>query len=181
VPMTVRPVQQPHPPLWYGVGSEESIQWCAENGVNAVTLFLGERVRWVTDLYRSHWKGCEADMPLLGVNRHIVVAPTDEEAMDLARPAYACWRQHMGKLWYERTGAFPLEDFLPPEWDAAQAMGQGCAGTPETVRAFVAKEIEVGRVTYFVSGFAFGTLPVEAAIRSAELFASEVIPALGGD
>jgi len=42
----------------------------------------------------------------------------------------------------------------------------------------VAREIEVGRVTYFVSGFAFGNLPVAAAIRSAELFASDVIPAL---
>jgi alkanesulfonate monooxygenase SsuD/methylene tetrahydromethanopterin reductase-like flavin-dependent oxidoreductase (luciferase family) len=179
VPMTVHPVQLPHPPMWYGVGSPESIQWCAENGVNAVTLFLGERVRWVTDLYREHWQGSEADMPLLGVNRHIVVAPTDEEAMALARPAYARWRQHMGKLWYERAGSFPLEEHLPLEWDAAQAMGQGCAGTPETVRAFVAREIEVGRVTYFVSGFAFGDMPVAAAIRSAELFASEVVPALG--
>ena len=178
VPMTVRPVQQPHPPLWYGVGSAESIKWCAQNGVNAVTLFHGERVRWVTDLYRSEWQGSEADMPLLGVNRHVVVAPTDAEAMELARPAYALWRQHMGKLWYERTGTFPLEDHLPLEWDAAQAMGQGCAGAPETVRSFVAREIEVGRVTYFVSGFAFGNLPVAAAIRSAELFASEVIPAL---
>jgi alkanesulfonate monooxygenase SsuD/methylene tetrahydromethanopterin reductase-like flavin-dependent oxidoreductase (luciferase family) len=29
--MTIRPVQQPHPPLWYGVGSAESIKWCAHN------------------------------------------------------------------------------------------------------------------------------------------------------
>jgi alkanesulfonate monooxygenase SsuD/methylene tetrahydromethanopterin reductase-like flavin-dependent oxidoreductase (luciferase family) len=56
--------------------------------------------------------------------------------------------------------------------------GPGLRGTPETVRAFVEREIEVGRVTYFVSGFAFGSLPVEAALRSAELFASEVMPAL---
>ena len=104
-------------------------------------------VRWVTDLYRSEWQGSETDMPLLGVNRHVVVAPTDAEAMELARPAYALWRQHMGKLWYERTGSFPLEEHLPLEWDAAQAMGQGCAGAPETVRSFVAREIEVGRVT----------------------------------
>jgi alkanesulfonate monooxygenase SsuD/methylene tetrahydromethanopterin reductase-like flavin-dependent oxidoreductase (luciferase family) len=180
VPMAVRPVQQPHPPLWYGVGSEESIRWCAQNGVNAVTLFHGERVRWVTDLYRSEWRGSEVDMPLLGVNRHIVIADSDEDALALARPAYPLWRQNMAKLWIERLGSFPLETHLPLEWDAAQAAGQGCAGTPETVRAFVEREIEVGRVTYFVSGFAFGSLPMAAAARSAELFAAEIAPAFGG-
>jgi alkanesulfonate monooxygenase SsuD/methylene tetrahydromethanopterin reductase-like flavin-dependent oxidoreductase (luciferase family) len=179
VPMTVRPVQRPHPPLWYGVGSPDSVRWCAQNGVNAVTLALGERVREITDLYRSEWSGSEADMPLLGINRHIVVAETDEEAMALARPAYALWRRNIAKLWYERAGAFPLEAHLPPEWDAAQAMGQGCAGSPASVRAFVEREAEYG-ITYFVAGFAFGNLPVAAATRSAELFAQHVIPAFAG-
>ena len=176
VPMALRPVQRPHPPLWYGVGSPESIRWCAHNGVNAVTLALGERVRQITDLYRAEWSGSEADMPLLGINRHIVVAETDEEAMALARPAYALWRRNIAKLWYERAGSFPLEAHLPPEWDAAQTMGQGCAGSPASVRAFVEQEAEYG-ITYFVAGFAFGDLPVEAATRSAELFARHVIPA----
>jgi alkanesulfonate monooxygenase SsuD/methylene tetrahydromethanopterin reductase-like flavin-dependent oxidoreductase (luciferase family) len=178
VPMTVRPVQRPHPPLWYGVGSPESIRWCAHNGVNAVTLALGERVRQMTDLYRAEWAGSEADMPLLGVNRHIVVAETDAEAAALARPAYALWRRNIARLWYERTGAFPLEAQLPPEWDAAEAKGQGCAGSPATVRAFVEREAQHG-ISYFVAGLAFGDLPVEAAIRSAELFAGEVAPAFG--
>jgi alkanesulfonate monooxygenase SsuD/methylene tetrahydromethanopterin reductase-like flavin-dependent oxidoreductase (luciferase family) len=176
--MTVRPVQQPHPPLWYGVGTPESIRWCAHNRVNAVTLALGERVRQFTDLYRAEWPGSEADMPLLGVNRHIVVADSDEQALELARPAYALWRRNIAKLWYERAGSFPLEAQLPPEWDEAQAMGQGWAGSPASVRAFVEREAEHG-ITYFVGGFAFGDLPVEAALRSAELFASEVAPAFG--
>jgi len=176
VPMTVRPVQQPHPPLWYGVGSPDSIKWCAQNGVNAVTLVHGERVREVTGLYRSEWAGSEADMPLLGVNRHVVVAETDEAAMALARPAYAMWRRNIAKLWLERAGSFPLEAMLPLEWDEAQARGQGCAGSPQSVRAFVEREVGYG-ITYFVSSFMFGDMPVEAAMRSAELFAAEVMPA----
>jgi alkanesulfonate monooxygenase SsuD/methylene tetrahydromethanopterin reductase-like flavin-dependent oxidoreductase (luciferase family) len=172
VPMTVRPVQQPHPPLWYGVGSPESVTWCARNGVNAVTLAHGEAVRRMTDLYRAEWAGSAAAMPLLGVNRHIVVAESDAAALALARPAYALWRRNIAKLWLERTG------HLPVEWDEAQAKGQGWAGSPATVRAFVQREAEHG-ITYFVSGFAFGDLPVEAAIRSAELFVAEVVPAFG--
>ncbi len=62
----LRPVQRPHPPLWYGAGSPDSIRWCAQNGVNMVTLALGERVRQATDLYRAEWQGAPEAMPLIG-------------------------------------------------------------------------------------------------------------------
>ena len=176
VPMALRPVQRPHPQLWYGAGSPDSIRWCARNGINMVTLALGERVRQSMDLYRSEWAGAAEDMPLIGVSRHVVVAGSDDEAKALARPAYARWRRNMAWLWEERGQAFPLTAHLPLEWDEAEAMSHGCAGSPATVRAFVEREAERG-ITYFVSAMAFGSLPLEAVIRSAELFAAEVMPA----
>jgi alkanesulfonate monooxygenase SsuD/methylene tetrahydromethanopterin reductase-like flavin-dependent oxidoreductase (luciferase family) len=176
VPMALRPVQRPHPPLWYGAGSPDSIRWCARNGVNIVTLALGERVRQATDLYRTEWQGAPEAMPLMGVSRHIVVADSDEAGRALARPAYARWRRNMAKLWEERGGGFPLAGHLPEEWDQAQAMGHGCAGSPATVRAFVEREVGKGGVSYFVSAFAFGDLPLDAALQSVELFAAEVMP-----
>lgn len=181
VPMALRPVQRPHPPLWYGAGSPDSIRWCARNGVNMVTLALGERVRQATDLYRGEWQGAAEAIPLMGVSRHIVVAATDAEAQALARPAYARWRRNMAKLWEERGSGFPLGGHLPFEWDAAAAMGHGCAGSPATVRAFVEREAAEGGINYFVSAFAFGDLSREAATRSIELFATEVMPAFAGD
>ena len=179
VPMALRPVQRPHPPLWYGAGSPDSIRWCAQNGVNMVTLALAERVRQATDLYRSEWAGAPEAMPLMGVSRHIVVAESDAAAKTLARPACGRWRRSMAKLWEDRGKGFPLAGHLPMEWDAAEAMGHGCAGSPDTVRAFVEREAREGGITYFVSALAFGDLPVDAAIRSAELFAAEVMPAFG--
>ena len=176
VPMALRPVQRPHPPLWYGAGSPDSIRWCAQNGINMVTLALGERVRQAMDLYRSEWAGTAADMPLIGVSRHVVVAETDAEAEALARRAYARWRGSMARLWEQRGSGFPLAAHLPLEWDAAAAMGHGCAGSPATVRAFVEREAAAG-ISYFVSALAFGDLPTEAAIHSATLFAGEVMPA----
>lgn len=177
VPMALRPVQRPHPPLWYGAGSPDSIRWCARNGVNMVTLALGERVRQATDLYRSEWAGAASAIPCMGVSRHIVVAPDDAEAKELARPAYARWRRSMAKLWEDRGTGFPLGGHLPMEWDDAEAMGHGCAGSPETVRAFVEREVADGGINYFVSALAFGDMPMDAATRSAELFAAEVMPA----
>jgi alkanesulfonate monooxygenase SsuD/methylene tetrahydromethanopterin reductase-like flavin-dependent oxidoreductase (luciferase family) len=178
VPMALRPVQRPHPPLWYGAGSPDSIRWCARNGVNIVTLALGERVRQATDLYRSEWQGEPEDLPLMGVSRHIVVADSDEEARALARPAYVRWRRNMAKLWEERGGGFPLAGHLPEAWDQAEAMGHGCAGSPATVRAFVEREVAQGGITYFVSAFAFGDLPLDAVLHSVDLFAAEAIVGL---
>jgi len=180
VPMALRPVQRPHPPLWYGAGSPDSIRWCAQNAINMVTLALGERVRQGTDLYRSEWQGAPEAIPLMGVSRHIVVAPSDEEAVALARPAYARWRGSMARLWEDRGEGFPLGGHLPLEWDAAAGMGHGCAGSPETVRAFVEREVAEGGINYFVSALVFGDLPLDAALRSAELFARHVMPALTG-
>ncbi|HEY6815571.1 MAG TPA: LLM class flavin-dependent oxidoreductase [Croceibacterium sp.] len=180
VPMALRPVQRPHPPLWYGAGSPDSIRWCARNAINMVTLALGERVRHATDLYRAEWQGPAAEMPLMGVSRHIVVADSDEQALALARPAYARWRRSMALLWEQRGSGFPLAGHLPAEWDAAAAMGHGCAGSPDTVRAFVEREAEQGGITYFVSALAFGDMPLDAVTGSAGLFARHVMPAFAG-
>ncbi|OYW47023.1 MAG: hypothetical protein B7Z33_01265 [Sphingomonadales bacterium 12-68-11] len=176
VPMAVRPVQRPHPPLWYGAGSPDSIRWCAHNGVNMVTLALGERAAQSAALYRAGWAGAPEAMPLVGVSRHMVVADSDAEALALARPAYARWRGNMARLWEERGGGFPLAAHLPEQWDDAAAMGHGCAGSPETVRTFVAREAERG-FSYFVAALMFGDLPLDAALHSAELLAGEVMPA----
>ena len=179
VPMALRPVQRPHPPLWYGAGSPDSVRWCAQNGINMVTLALRERVRQVTDLYRTVWEGAPDAIPLMGISRHIVVADSDARAQALARPAYARWRGSMARLWEDRGVAFPLAAHLPPDWQAAEAMGHGCAGSPETVRAFVAREVAQGGINYFVSALAFGDLPLDAVLRSAELFATCVMPGAG--
>jgi len=41
VPMPLKPMQQPHPPLWYGISRPETVSWAVANDVNVVT-FLRE-------------------------------------------------------------------------------------------------------------------------------------------
>lgn len=180
VPMTMRPIQRPHPPLWYGAGSPESIIWAAHNGVNIVSLALGDRVQQVSGLFRKEWAasgGAPDNLPLVGISRHIVVADSDGEARDLARPAYARWRSSLARLWEDRGTGFPLGDLYPDEWDAAEAMGHGCAGSPAKVRDFVIGEVTGGGINYMAGWFAFGDLRTQQVARSAQLFAQEVMPA----
>ena len=54
--------------------------------------------------------------------------------------------------------------------------GLAAVGSPETVRALLASEIEQSGVNYLLCRFAFGDLTLQESMRSVELFAAEVMP-----
>lgn len=180
VPMLQRPVQQPHPPLWYGTNTPGSVARCAQQRLNMLTLLSGDVPRTMMQDYRDAYRasgGEEADMPFIGVGRHVVVADSDEEALAIARPAFARWRASFVQLWEARGAMNPFVAATPQDWDALEARGAGCAGSPETVRAFIAREAETVSFNYYMAQLAFGDMTVAQVRRSAELFGAEVMPA----
>jgi alkanesulfonate monooxygenase SsuD/methylene tetrahydromethanopterin reductase-like flavin-dependent oxidoreductase (luciferase family) len=111
VRIEARPLQQPYPPLWFAPTEPGRAADAARLKGNMVTLSPNAGVKALTENYRAAWQaqGDEAaDLPLLGVFRHVVVADTDGKARDLARPAYRRWRRHMAFLW--EWGGLPLPD-----------------------------------------------------------------------
>jgi alkanesulfonate monooxygenase SsuD/methylene tetrahydromethanopterin reductase-like flavin-dependent oxidoreductase (luciferase family) len=62
------------------------------------------------------------------------------------------------------------------EFDTLQAMGMGVAGTPDTVACYIETAVAQTGITYFVCDMAFGSIPYDAASRSVDLFAREVMP-----
>lgn len=185
VPITSKPYQQPHPELWYGILTPDTTAWAAQHNVNLVTLALNDGARLIADRFRAEWArlGKPADqLPLVGVSRHIVVAETDEEAKEIARRAYKKWVANFDHLWLAngmsvRQAYPPIAALYPETWDEVEAVGNGCAGSPETVRRFVLIEAERTTMSYLVSWFAFGDLSVQQVTRSAELFSQHVMPA----
>ncbi len=180
VRIAARPVQQPHPPLWFAPTEPSRAADAARLKGNMVTLIPDAGVKALTDAYRAAWQAdgnSAADMPLLGVFRHVVVAESDAKALDIARGAYRLWRHHMAFLWEWAGIAFPIGAVYPTEFDALVGMHMGVAGTPETVRRYIAETVEKTGITYFVGDMIFGSLPYEAAARSVDLFAKEVMPA----
>jgi len=178
-PMVLRPYQKPRPPLWYGIGNPESAVWAAENSVNVVSLLPAGIARRTLDRYREEWARlgrAEADLPFLGLARHIVVAETDEEARRIARAAFPRWRKSFSALWDERGIPFPFE--FPWEWDGLAERHLCCAGSPRTVREFLAQQASEARATLFLCHFIFGTIGYEDALKSLTLFAEQVAPAL---
>ncbi len=180
VPMLQRPTQRPHPPLWYGTNVPASAARCAREGLNMVTLLAGEPMQATISGYKQAYAqsgGVPEDMPLVGVGRHIVIADSDEQALALARPAFARWRASFVHLWEQRGGDNPFVRNFPQDWEALEATGAACAGSPERVREFVLRDAEFGGYSCFLAQLAFGDLGVAAVTRSAQLFGSEVMPA----
>src|ERR1700756_3114002 len=100
--MVRKPVQKPYPELWYGTSRPDSIPWAAEHRAHIVTLRDTTQARAIIDLYKTEWRKhgrSEAELPLRGITRHIVVAESEAVARDIARRAYRPWRRHMELLW----------------------------------------------------------------------------------
>jgi alkanesulfonate monooxygenase SsuD/methylene tetrahydromethanopterin reductase-like flavin-dependent oxidoreductase (luciferase family) len=179
VPIVLRPRQRPHPPLWYGTAIPENVDWPAANHVNIVSIALRPVARVITDRYRSICarEGRDPDGPLLGVTRHVVVADTDREARDIARRAYPRWRESFRWL-FARHGVEPrIIGLYPPSFEELAALQNGVAGSPATVRDFIAAEIAASGANYVLSWFAFGDMTLAESLNSVELFAREVMPA----
>lgn len=178
-----KPVQLPHPPIWYGAPNADAIGWAAPNSVNVVSLGPAARAKAITDRYRHDWAGLgrkASDIPMMGITRHIVVAPTDAEAKAMARRAYAIWREAIEMLWKRSGVPFVLTPVYPVTYDELEAVGHGIAGSPSTVRDYVAKLHEESGVNYVLAQMMFGDLSYEEASTSVQLFAREVMPAFAG-
>jgi len=180
-PLVLEPAQKPHPPLWYGVFNAESTVWAASLGVNVVTNLTAASVRPITDRYRAEWTQLGKDparIPFMGMNRHVVVAETDGEAMDIGRRGYRRWFENFTALWRRRNVPLPGNIAYSPDFDGIVKNEQAIAGSPQTVRDAIARQMQASGANYFLGRFAFGDLTLDESLASAELFARHVMPAL---
>lgn len=180
VPVELECFQRPIPPIWYGASNAASTEWAARNRINIVGNGSPEQVRAITDQYRAHWSAlghAPEAIPSMGVSRHVVVAETDAEALACARRAYKLWYAHLMHLWVLH-GTKPLTLAFPDNFDDAQRAGLGIAGSPDTVRAWIAAAAEETGVNYFVCRLAFGDMRLEESLRSTRLLGRDVLPAL---
>jgi alkanesulfonate monooxygenase SsuD/methylene tetrahydromethanopterin reductase-like flavin-dependent oxidoreductase (luciferase family) len=176
VPMELAPVQKPHPPLWAGVNSPQSAIPPAKRGMNIVMNSPVGMARKSIEAYVAAFRetfGSNAALPRMGIARMIFVGETEAQAQSAAARGYASFYQSASSL-YRRFATLPA--IFPPEYETIRSSGVMIAGTAEQVRLEVAKQLRESGANYFASRFAFGDLEQGEVARSAELFASEVVP-----
>jgi alkanesulfonate monooxygenase SsuD/methylene tetrahydromethanopterin reductase-like flavin-dependent oxidoreductase (luciferase family) len=178
VPVVVKPVQQPHPPLWFGARSEERARWAAREGLHVMALLPSARVRSMTDAYRHEWAAIgnsPDEVPTLGVFRMIVLAETDAEAMTTANRAFTRHLRNFELLW--RRYDLPMPPvYLADTFEGLHRLGIAYAGRPAGAKEFVARERELCGLNYMAIDVSFGDMTPPEAAQSAELFAAEVMP-----
>ncbi|HEU5197706.1 MAG TPA: LLM class flavin-dependent oxidoreductase [Methylomirabilota bacterium] len=168
VPMELECVQKPHPPLWQGVVRPDGAAEAARRGVNIVSTLGNAPLKQVAQsFYEAGGKSL-----LVGAQRHVLVADTDDEAMKLARPAYLRWYESLTSLW-RAFNSIPFR--FSESLEKALANDVAIVGSPATVRAEVERHIAATGCNYFVGRFMYGNLAHEVAARSMDLFAREVM------
>lgn len=190
VPMTLRPLQQPYPPVWYGSSNTIGATWAGEHGLHfaangATDLALENINAFRTALAKrgtpAHPKPEFSGGNAIGLLRHIYVADTDEEAHRVAKPALEYHAASLNWLrtrlgadsFTRRTGVHRGADF-----ESWEEMGMAIAGSPETVRAKITEQAEKLGLNYLIAYLFFGTMTMEEAMRSQQLFATEIMPHL---
>lgn len=177
ITLEVEPVQKPIPPLWYGISSVSSAERCAREHFNVVSFSPTPVVADIARAFKEHAQRAGRPDLKVGLGRFVVIADTDEEARAAAAPAYVRWHANFHYL-YHKNNRSPVQGERPRDWEGAVAAGLGIAGSPSTVRDYLAAEVQTTGVNYLMTQFIFGDLPVEVARRSIETYAREVMPAL---
>ncbi|WP_375779246.1 LLM class flavin-dependent oxidoreductase [Bradyrhizobium sp. ma5] len=180
IPLTLRPHQRPHPPIWIASNRAESAEWAAANGANLACAGPSSTVRNITDAFRSHRaKNRRADgrEPFLGLLRMVVIAQSDQDAHAAAETAYRRWLESF-KFLYERN-AIPTPPNLPLTFDAALESELCVVGTRASVRQLLLNQMEQAGANYLLCQLAFGNLPLEISLYTATTIQSELIPRSG--
>jgi alkanesulfonate monooxygenase SsuD/methylene tetrahydromethanopterin reductase-like flavin-dependent oxidoreductase (luciferase family) len=174
VPIVMRPLQQPHPPLWYGVFTGESAQRAAERGFNVITHSVGE-ARAIGEHFRAAAVRAGNSGLQFGLGRMIVVADTDAQALAIAARAFPLWYESFHYL-YHAHGRSPVFGERPG-LEGQRALGHVIAGSPASVLETLAAQAEDSAADLHLGQFVFGDMTLAESLRSIELFAERVMPA----
>jgi alkanesulfonate monooxygenase SsuD/methylene tetrahydromethanopterin reductase-like flavin-dependent oxidoreductase (luciferase family) len=190
VPIALRPLQQPHPPFWYASSNDIGSTWGGEHGLHFVTLGPMATAKANIEAYRAALKKRggpvqpKAEFPggaVIGVQRHIFVADTDAEAVRFGKPAMDRHLAHLNwlRVKHGKTGLTSrLNVPRGVDFEACVADGTVIAGSPQTVRAELERQAKALGINYLLTYLFLGTMSLADALRSLELFKTEVMPHL---
>lgn len=187
-----QPLQKPHPPIYYGANAPESAAMVARRGWNlALSRQPIANCAKAIASYRAE-RAQHADLSGRGdaiMVRDIYVADSDEQAWREAGPEITrFWQLARDNFW--RGDTISMDD-LPKLTDryvyypgglTVQRMdewGTSLIGSPDTVIEKARHMIQTAQPDSLVGMFSFGGLSHEQVMRSIELFATKVMPALG--
>lgn len=170
-----RPFQEKLP-VWVAVGGTPQSAYRA--GALGLPMALGiiggqpERFKSLADL---HKKGAEENghpQPALSINSHGFIAENSQEAADIAFPAFKITMDKIGK----ERGWSPM---TREQFEASRTLrGANVVGSPQEVIDKILFQHEIFGHDRFLLQMSVGSIPHKKLLRSIELFATKVAPAV---
>ncbi len=185
--VTPRPYQQPHPPLWMTVSTDNSVSSAAEMGLNACYWQPPPlRIRQRMELYAEVRSKAEGRPFGLGegqaVMRSTYVASSMEEARRDAEAAMMSSFTYSDPFRGRQVFTNPDEELDPSvklDWDFLEPRTL-LVGSPENVTEKVQELQETCNLDYLLVEFTHPGMPLEMTLRNLERFATHVMPGFAG-
>lgn len=188
VPMELKPLQQPLPPICCPSSNAEGAAWAGEQGLHYAGLGSMEMATNCVNAYKEALAKRGAPVvpndafpggAAISVNRHIVIAETDEEALKIAKPVYEYYHANLTKLFRVHGVEGPAFTRLTAgDVEGAMESGAAVVGSPETVAEILEEQIKVLGINYLIVAPYFGNITHEHAMQTLTLFAERVMPKL---
>jgi alkanesulfonate monooxygenase SsuD/methylene tetrahydromethanopterin reductase-like flavin-dependent oxidoreductase (luciferase family) len=181
-PIELTPKQKPNPPFWYGASTPDGLAFAARHRMQIVTggpnaIVKGTAIAYRELLGRFHDSADDLNPqikePKLGAVRHCFLADSDQQAEEIAVPAYRVYYSNITKLWRD-FGTVPT--LFTDDLMRARGADAAIVGSPATARAKIAAYFEETGCNYLVLSFAWGGLTHAQSRHSLDLFAAEVMP-----
>ncbi len=179
-----KPVQEPHPPIWYGVSGPKSLRNAARRGAVLITS-----PRHGLRELQEHYSISEDEAQQVGYEiterpmmRELFIAETMEKAEEIAAPAVDyLFRELYGAKSAQGERVLRADDGTIVESktdvDFSKFKGRYIIGDPDYAIAELERYRDVLGITEMIGWTHLPGIPGEAAMRSVELFAREVMPA----
>src|SRR4051812_21633437 len=178
-------LQKPYPPMWITAQSEYSIDAAVRRGFDVLTGGFGvpvERLAEFGQIFnRVVAEAKPARAPRVGVQRAVYVTKDAADARAAAEEARWNMRVTLSlRNNYERVEAGKAVS-IPAKTEPTidELIDRYLViGTPDTVIRQIKRVQELVGITHFNCSFWFGDMTQKRVLRSMELFAKEVMPAL---
>lgn len=171
-----KPLQKPHPPIFQPfASSENSIRWCAKEGVTAILPPLHPKLEArLFDLYAEGSGRQRGDG--IGVLRDVVIADTDEEALEL----WANSGKFVGESWFAPFGFDKgMNDPDTGERPSEEEVRTGSfslVGSVDTVTRQMEMLLKRLPANWLFAWIYNGFIPHDKLMKSLELYSTKVLP-----
>jgi alkanesulfonate monooxygenase SsuD/methylene tetrahydromethanopterin reductase-like flavin-dependent oxidoreductase (luciferase family) len=178
VPIALRPVQRPHPPIWMAGHTDAAIRRAARRGLPWIAAAAHVDDTYLQHQVKVYRDACgefghhDLELPVL---QELYVAPTDEQALEVVRRSLAL--KYRAYQQWGQDSILPADQSFDRDFDELR-QGRFILGDPQTCLDRIHTLFDTVGPTHLLLRMQWPGMTQQEVMSSMQLFATEVMPAL---